>query len=215
MEIEFFGANCFRIKTKSTTIVVDDNLSKIGGKSIQSDKTVAFYTSAATKDDEAAKKSRLVLESPGEFEVGDVTVKGTQTRAHTDSEEEQTATVYQFMVSGLTVTVLGHVHPNLSDEVLEAVGGTDVLILPVGGNGFTLDKVGAMSVIKSVEPSVVIPSQYEVEGLNYEVPAETLDEFNKVSSFDLGEQVDSYKVTRSADDGKSQTRAVVLKVNKK
>ena len=84
MELEFFGGNCFRIKTKNTTIVVDDNLSKLGKKSLQNDKTTAFYTSDSIFDEIAAKESRLLIQTAGEFEVGDVTVTGVAARAHMD-----------------------------------------------------------------------------------------------------------------------------------
>ena len=208
MEIEFLGANCFRIKSKSTTVIVDDNLEKIGGKSPQGEKTVAFYTSADVRGD-AKTASRLVIDSPGEFEVGDLTVTGAQARAHMDEDGKESATVYQFMLANQTVTVLGHVHPDVSAEVLELIGGTDVLIVPVGGNGYTLDPTGAADVVKKVEPGVVIPSHYEIKGLNYEVPAQPLEEFAKiVPASDDGPQ-DSYKVSKSEGES-TQTKVIIL-----
>ena len=44
MEIEFFGANCFRIKTKNASIVIDDNLEALGSKTITKDSDVAIFT---------------------------------------------------------------------------------------------------------------------------------------------------------------------------
>lgn len=211
MEIDFFGGNCFRIKTKNTVLIVDDNLSKIGKKSIQNEKTVGLYTASSTYDEKAAGKSRLVIDCPGEFEVGDITVKGIQARAHTDEESQHSATVFQFLHGNSTVTILGHVHPDISDEVIEVVSGTDVLLLPVGGNGFTLDPIGATSMIKKIEPDVVIPSQFDIEGLTYEVPAQPLDEFGKVSSLNIEDQQDSFKIGKSLEES-GQTRVVVLKV---
>ena len=212
MEIEFFGGNCFRIKSKQTSIVVDDNLSKIGKKTITNDKTAAFFTSALTKDEKVANVARLVIDGAGEFEVGDITVKGVQARAHIDEDGKHSATVFQFMFGGQTITVLGHVHPDLSDDVMELISGTDVLVVPVGGNGFTLDPVGASSVIKKVEPDVVIPSQYDIKGINYEVPAQGIEEFGKVSSLNLEDVQDSFKLVRAVDDSTAQTRVVVLNV---
>jgi L-ascorbate metabolism protein UlaG (beta-lactamase superfamily) len=211
VEIEFFGGNCFRLKTKQTTVVVDDNLQALGKKSIQTEKTAAFYTALTVKDEAAAKTSRLVIDSAGEFEVGDLTVKGVQARAHMDTDEERSATVFQFMFAGQTVTVLGHIHPDVSDEVIELVSGTDVLIVPVGGNGYTLDPIGATTLIKKFEPDVVIPSQYDIAGFNYEIPAQPLEEFMKVSSLNAAEPQDSYKLAK-ADDAGTQTRVVLLNV---
>ena len=118
MEIEFFGGNCFRIKTKQTTIVVDDNLESLGKKSILGEKTAAFFTSPSIVRP-AKNMSYLTIDTPGEFEVGDVTVKGAQTRAHIDEEGKETATVFQFMHDGQSVSVLGHVHPDMSVATLE------------------------------------------------------------------------------------------------
>lgn len=210
MELEYYGANCFRLKTKNTTIVIDDNLTGLGKKSIQTDKTVAFFTSPVVRGGSASNASRLVIDSAGEFEVGDVTVAGVQARAHMDAEDALTATVFQFMYANQTVTVLGHIHPDLSDQVIELISGTDVLVTPVGGNGFTLDPVGATSIIKKVEPQIVVPSQYEINGFDYEVPAQPLEEFGKVSALSLDDVQDSLKVAKT--DEAAQTRVVVLNV---
>ncbi|MBP6962038.1 MBL fold metallo-hydrolase, partial [Candidatus Saccharibacteria bacterium] len=200
MELEFFGGNCFRIKSKQTTIIIDDNLSKIGKKSVTTDKTVAFYTSGLLRDENVCEQARLVIDGAGEFEVGDITVKGIQARGHMDEEDKYTATIFQFMYDGQTITVLGHVHPDLGDDAIELVSGTDVLVMPVGGNGYTLDPIGASSIIKKVEPDVVVPSQYDIKGLNYEVPAQGLEEFGKVSSLNLEDIRDSLKLVRASED---------------
>ncbi|MCA9346113.1 MBL fold metallo-hydrolase [Candidatus Saccharibacteria bacterium] len=210
MEIEFYGGNCFKLKTKDTTIVIDDNLNKIGKKSITTDKVVAFYTSKSLEDEQAVKSARLVIDAAGEFEVGDLTVRGIQVRAHIDTEDQKTATVFQFMYNNQTATIIGHIHPDISDEALEVISGTDVLILPIGGNGFTLDITGAASIIKKVEPDIVIPSQYAIKGINYEVPAIELEEFGKVAPLASAEKMDSFKLSKSIEDTGSQTKVVVL-----
>jgi len=210
MEIEFLGGNCVRVKTKTTTIIIDDNLAKIGGKSPQTDKTVALFTNIELMGD-ATHKSRLVVDSPGEFEIGDITVKGLQTRSHMDEEGQLSATVYQFMAANQTITVLGHIHPDLPGDLLELVSGTEVLVVPVGGNGYTLDPVGAVSVVKKLEPGVVIPTQYEIDGLSYEVPASPLEEFLKLMPSTEEEPSNSCKLAKIVTgEGTSQTKVVVL-----
>jgi L-ascorbate metabolism protein UlaG (beta-lactamase superfamily) len=210
MELEFFGGNCFRIKTKNTVIVIDDNLNKLGKKSVISDKSAAFYSSDIVYDEKAAGQARLVINTAGEFEVGDVTVTGVQARAHMDEKDQHTTNVFQFMHGGQTITLLGHIHPDISDEVVELISGTDVLVVPVGGNGFTLDPVGATSIIKKAEPNVVVPAHYDIAGLNYEVPAQGLEEFMKVVSINAEEPQDSLKLSKASEDVAAQTRIVVL-----
>jgi len=214
MEIEFFGGNCFKIKTKETVVVVDDNLVKVGGKGIVDDKTTALYTSLDLVDDSAKVKPKLMIDSPGEFEVGDLTITGLRARAHMDADDTETATVYQFTVKNQTVTVTGHIHPNISDDVADFIAGTDVLIVPVGGNGFTLDSVGAAKVIKKADPSVVIPSQYETKGLNFEVPAAPLDEFEKLPTVTIEGSQDSFKLSDIPSEEGAVAKVVVLNVKK-
>ena len=193
--------------------VFDDNLDLLGAKNTVKPEEVLFYTNKMLSSKSAVKKARLVIDSAGEFEVGDISVKAIQARSHMDKDEEQSATVYQCMFGGKTVTVLGHVHPELNDEVLELMGGTDVLLVPVGGNGYTLDPVGATNVIKNTEPDVVIPSHYEDKSLKLEVPAAPLDEFVKTCGLSSDEPADSYKVDKPNAELASQTHLVVL--NKK
>lgn len=214
MEIEFFGANCFRIKTKHASIVVDDNLSAVGGKTITKESDVAIFTNKILENTQTKAKARLTLDSAGEYEIGDVSVRGVQARAHMDEEGSATASIFQCMFEGTTVTILGHIHPDIADDVIELAGGTDVVILPVGGNGYTLDVVGAVSVIKKIEPEVVIPSQYDVPGINLEVPAAPLDDFKKASALPESEPKDSYKVGKIDPELVGKTHIVTLNVKK-
>ncbi len=212
MEIEFFGANCFKVKTKKATIIIDDNLSTLGAKSATKDTDVAVFTNKALADASAKSKARLVLESAGEFEIGDISVKAVQTRAHMDEEGASTATVFQFLYNGTTVTALGHIHPDVAEDVLELSGGSDVVLVPVGGNGFTLDSVGALSVIKKIEPEVVIPSQYDTPGFKFEVPMAPLDDFVKTSALSATEPKDLYKVDKPDTELAGQTHLVILSI---
>lgn len=211
MEIEFYGANCFKIKTKQATIVVDDDLESHGGKSVVKDGDVLIVTSKILDTAKSKSKARLVLDSAGEFEVGDISVIGIQTRSHMDEKGSESATVFQCLYAGTTITILGHVHPNLSEAVQELSGGTDVLIVPVGGNGYTVDAVGAVNVIKSIEPDVIVPSYYESSGLKFEVPAAPLDDFVKASGLTEPDAVDSLKVGKAPVES-SQTQLVILNV---
>lgn len=214
MEIEYFGANCFRIRTKNASIVIDDNLADIGGKTITKESDVAIFTSRTLENAKASAKARLTLDSAGEYEIGDLSVMAIQTRAHMDKDDEATANVFQCLYDGTTVTIFGHIHPDVADDVIELAGGTDVAIIPVGGNGYTLDATGAVSVIKKIEPEVVIPSQYDSPGLNFEVPAAPLEDFKKSSALPDGETKDSYKVGKPDPTLAGKTHLVELNVKK-
>ena len=51
----------------------------------------------------------------------------------------------------------------------------DVLIVPVGGHGFTLDGQGALKLIKQIEPKLIVPTHFEDETLKYPMPQDSLE----------------------------------------
>ncbi len=85
---------------------------------------------------------------PGEYEVSEVSIFGISARAHMDEKGQETATIFKIQFEDLRVAVVGHIHPDLTDDHLEEIGAVDILIVPVGGNGYTLDPIGALQVIK-------------------------------------------------------------------
>ena len=175
MEIQFYGANCVSISYKQTRLVIDDNLKSLGSRTINKAGDVALYTSMATEDDMPKSLGRIIINNPGEYEVGKISVYGIEARAHIDDESNKTATIYKILAGGLNVIVCGHVYPDLSDKQLERMGMVDVLIVPVGGHGFTLDGQGALKLIKQIEPKLIVPTHFEDETLKYPMPQDSLE----------------------------------------
>lgn len=170
MEVQFYGANCVRLTTKKASIVIDDNLAELGLKSITKADDISLYTSPHPE----TALGRLRIDSPGEYEVSDTSIQGIAARAHMDEPGQQTATIFKIIGDDIRAVVLGHVYPELSDAQLEAIGMVDVLIVPVGGSGYTLDSVGALKVIKKIEPKVVIPTHFADKAINYPIPQREL-----------------------------------------
>src|SRR5690606_14178597 len=156
MEVQFYGANCLVMSNKQARLVVDDNLETLGLKGVTKDGDISLFTS--TGNPLASKKAKLVVDQPGEYEVSGVSVYGIAARAHMDEEGQHTATMYKLVLEDINVLVTGHIHPDLSDGQMEEIGMVDVMFVPVGGNGYTLDGVGALKLIKKVEPKLVIPT---------------------------------------------------------
>lgn len=173
MEIVYHGTNCVSLNIKKATIVIDDNLKELGLKSVTKNGDISLFT-GNTSDTGAQPK--IVINEPGEFEVSDTSVQGISARAHMDEEGKHSATMYKIIGEDIKIAVVGHVYPDLNDRQLEALGTIDVLILPVGGNGYTLDPIGALKIIKEIEPKIIIPTHYDDGGIKYEVPQQPLEE---------------------------------------
>jgi L-ascorbate metabolism protein UlaG (beta-lactamase superfamily) len=77
------------------------------------------------------------------------------------------------------VVILGHIYPEISDDELETIGVVDIVIVPVGGHGYTLDSVGAAQVVRKIDPKIVVPTHYNDPALTYPMPQEDLEMFVK------------------------------------
>ncbi|OGL35483.1 hypothetical protein A3F65_00180 [Candidatus Saccharibacteria bacterium RIFCSPHIGHO2_12_FULL_47_16b] len=206
MELSFYGGNCLKIVTKKATIVVDDNLKELGQKTITKDSDIALRTNPKLI---AEHNSRFSAETAGEYEIAGVVIHGIAVRAHMDSEDQQTAVIYSIGADDLKVAILGHIYPELSDDQVEQIGHVDIAIVPVGNNGYTLDGLGALKVIKQIEPRVIIPTHYADKGLKYEVPQVELIEALKALAMEPVANFDKYKP--KAVELTDTTQLIVLK----
>ncbi|HMH30901.1 MAG TPA: MBL fold metallo-hydrolase [Methylomirabilota bacterium] len=170
MDLQFYGANCVGLTYKGARIVIDDNLAGLGAKSITKPDDVALFTGPH----QGEVKARLAFDSPGEYEVSDISVIGIPARAHVDEEKTRNATMFKLIVGDQSVLFTGHIYPELDEDQLEAIGIVDVMVVPVGGNGYTVDPVGALKLIKAIEPKLVIPSHYADKAFNFPVPQQDL-----------------------------------------
>jgi len=173
MELRYFGANCLVLITKQARVVVDDNLSELGGKSILKVNDIAVYTSQHSLPQKPVK---LVIDGPGEYEVSEVNIQGISVRGFMDEPDQKNATLYKLLIEDIRVLITGHIFPELSDSELASIGTIDILCIPVGGNGFTIDGVGALGLIKKIEPKLVIPTHYAYKSLHYPMLQQSLEE---------------------------------------
>lgn len=193
MDIQYFGGNAVTITTKKARVVIDDSMLELGKKSIARDGDIVLFTGAHGD----VPGARLLIGQPGEYEVAGISVYGFAARAHMDEEKVKTATLYKVLIDDTRVLVTGHVFPELSEKQLEEIGVIDVMIVPVGGNGYTLDPIGALKLIKKVEPKLVIPTHYADDALNYPVPQQTLEQALQALSMEPAETVDKLKLKGS------------------
>jgi L-ascorbate metabolism protein UlaG (beta-lactamase superfamily) len=206
MDTQFYGANCITLNTKHESLVIDDNLADLGGKSILKAGDIAIFTGA---HGEVANNAKIKIDQPGEYEVAGVTIHGIAARSHIDVEGQKNATIYKVTFEDMRILITGHIYPELSEDQLEAIGTVDVMFVPVGGNGYTLDAIGALKLVKKVEPKLVIPTHYANNSLNYPVPQRTLDEALQVLVMEQKETTSKIKL-KGIDLGET-TQLLVLK----
>jgi L-ascorbate metabolism protein UlaG (beta-lactamase superfamily) len=207
MDVQFYGANCISLSVGGARVLIDDTLEDMGGKNVTKPGDVTVYTGAHGP---APTDSKLVIDRPGEYEVSDVAITGIPARSHMDEEKQRSATMYKIVAKDLKILVTGHIFPKLNESELEQIGTIDVMIVPVGGNGYTLDPVGALELIKEIEPKIVIPTFYADAKLTYPMPAKTLDEALQGLGMEPKERTGKLKL-KPADFGEDTALVVVEK----
>lgn len=206
-EIEYKGANCVVISTKKTKIIVDPKLSMVGLKDIPTKDAVELITEHrfAVNNPE----SRLLIDGPGEYGVAEFDIVGVPARRHIDAENEGLfSTMYRLEIGDDRIGIVGNIDGKLTDEQLEQLGVIDVLVIPVGGNGYTLDAINASNLVRMIRPKVVIPVHYADKQLTYEVPQNGLELFIS----ELGAPVEETAKYKSKQQSSIQATLTIAKV---
>ena len=111
----------------------------------------------------------LTITGPGEYEVKGVSVTGVQVyHDKKEGEERGKNTIYNINIDGLNIVHLGDLGHVLTESQIEELGQTDILLIPVGGV-YTINAKEAVEVITQLEPKIVIPMHYKIEGLKFEL----------------------------------------------
>ncbi len=175
MDISYLGAGSVKLAGRNLNVVCDPygedaGLGKFGTKA-----DVATF-SGPEGFGEAA--SAMVIDGPGEYEVKGAMITGVPVQLHID-ESGRRGTLYSIIVDGVNVVIAGNVAGKLDDHQRESLGSVDVLVLPVGGKGLTLDAEGAAAVVAQLEPSYVVPVHFDDGKTKYAMPQDGVELFFK------------------------------------
>lgn len=176
-EIEYKGGNSIHIATKKVNLVFDPKASLVGLKDVIIKDSIELLTDIRFKVEN--NDAKLVISTPGEYGVGDVDIVAIAVQSSFDDDKSKSSVVYKLNIGEHRLAVIGNINENLSEDQLEKIGTVDILIIPVGNNGYTLDSVGATKIIKNIEPKIVVPIHFDDGKSKYEVPQDKIDVFIK------------------------------------
>lgn len=162
-EIRWLGHNCFRIRAREATVIMDPvgkNTGYTMSKQTADIVTISHQHPGHTNMAQV-KPEFIVIDGPGEYEVHGVFIFGTRTyHDKVKGAEQGYNTVYSMTLDGIRFTHLGDLGHQLNDEQLEVIEDTDVLFVPVGG-GPLLPPTEMAEVVGMISPKLVIPMQYK------------------------------------------------------
>jgi L-ascorbate metabolism protein UlaG (beta-lactamase superfamily) len=98
--------------------------------------------------------------------------------------------VFLFTMEDIRFCHLGDLGHILNEKQIQLLQSVDILFIPIGGT-YTLDGKKAWDVIKKINPLIIIPMHYKIEGLS--LPIAPLDDFISYANCDVlkvGNQID-------------------------
>ena len=181
MNISWYGHSWFKIQTKAKrggedVVIITDPFDKsIGLRRPQGQANIVTVSHNHNdhNDTELLKGDFFVADSPGEFSIQGVTIEGISS-FHDNKEglDRGRNTIFVFETEDLRVCHLGDLGHELTEDQIDAIGDVDILMIPIGGT-YTLDAKGAKKVVGQIEPKIIIPMHYKIDGLTIELDDET------------------------------------------
>lgn len=211
MEIKYFGHACFQIKDGNTSIITDPYSNSIGLKLPKLSATMVTVSSAHENHNntDAIDGDPKVFDWPGEFENAGVYLKGLHSFHNSkDSKEQEENIIFAIHFNGIKIAHLGAQGTTLTSEQLQELGDVDVLLVPVSGK-HSIDAKKAKEVIEQIEPRVVIPMMYGVDGdKSGNAPVDAF--LSAMGASANAERVDTYTF-KKAELPEENTKVVVVK----
>lgn len=171
MDIYWYGQAFFKIKGKTTTVLIDPFSAEATGLKLPKDLEAQLVLSSHDHPDHnnisIVTGDPLVILGPGEYEKSGVSVVGVS--SFHDSEkgaQRGKNTIYHLLIDGISIVHLGDLGHSLEEEQISQLDAVDILMVPVG-SVYTIAAAEAAKVVADLEPKIVIPMHYKVEGLKY------------------------------------------------
>ena len=209
MEITYYGAGCLYVSIKQTNILINPDIESAGLKLPKLKTDVVLYT--LQNDDRLSSKDILSIDWPGEYETNNILITGIAAQLHTDeADKPQRAVMYTITSDVTKILITGDIAPELNEKQLEAIGTVQVLALPVGGHGLTLDATASAALVSRLGPQMFYRCITQDGVTKYQVPQDKVDVFLGEVGSENPETVDKLKI-KASDEANEETKVVLLK----
>ncbi len=183
MIITWQGHACFKIQDKAgpdgITLVTDPYDNKIGLKlpNFEADIVTISHDHFDHNNVSGLRGKPYIIDRAGEYDVKGILVEGIDSyHDEKEGKERGKNVIYRFVIDDINIAHLGDLGHQLNNGQLEKLVGVDILLIPVGGN-YTIDAKQAASIISQIQPRIVIPMHYKINGLKVDIDG--VDKFIK------------------------------------
>ncbi|MGM0629334.1 MAG: MBL fold metallo-hydrolase [Patescibacteria group bacterium] len=140
-----------------------------------------------------SNKTPFIIDGPGEYEVGGITVTGFSSLAN--HESRRINTIYTLRLESMNLCILGALcDADIPAETLEKIDGVDIVFVPIGGEG-VLGPAEAYKLSVKLEAKVMIPCHY------LDVNDACVSDFMNETGADKSAIIDKFTVKRKDIEG--------------
>ena len=165
MQIAWLGQYTVKIATKDVVIVLDPYAPNVGLSPFRSKATIAGLTNP--KDPSMSHLGGVIgqatiIDTPGEYSLSGTVLHSFGWQDNQGNERS----IMRWIIEGMTLLHVGALDRKLTEAELADINRTDIdiLLVPVGG-GTGLTTKGALDLVATVEPRMVIPIHFRLAGL--------------------------------------------------
>jgi len=157
MEIRWLGSSTFELKSSVGVVVIDHEGALPSDSELEDENTIFVFSH---KDrSEIPLNDHHVLTGPGEYEIGGVSIRGVASPADDPNVSKEINTVYAIVADGLQVVSLGTPGKPLSAQSIQQIARVDVLLVNTSNHGLESEELA--SVVRSLEPKLVVPTGFD------------------------------------------------------
>ena len=176
MDITWLGHSCFRLRADEMVVVTDPFPLSLGLRPDSRPATVVTVSNSHPNHNnwQEVAGSPRVFDTPGEFELSGVSVRGVMTPLPPDMSPEHRSVAFSIEMDRVNICHLGDIAVPLTPHLVDELSPIDVLLIPTGGS-CTLELDQALQAMQDLDPKIVIPMHHSIEGVN--VPIQGVDVF--------------------------------------
>lgn len=189
MVISYHGGQCFKVSFGETTLAFNPISKKSKFDPVKFGSDVAFVSLwhpdfNGVEQVAHGNKEPIVIDTPGEYEMGTVTARGFGVKTIYDKKEAFN-TIYQVKMEEMNLVFLGALgDPEIDPKILGELGDIDILFLPIGG-GELLSVPQASKLAVKLEAKVIIPMHYDAATLKLFLKEESQENLKPVDKLTL------------------------------
>ena len=169
MQLEFFGHACFGIVSNGQRCIIDPYDDTVGYKIPQKPAVVCLVShDHHDHNNTGAVLGRCqVLRGTSSQHIGPFHIRGVLSDHDEHGGQVQGRIVlFRVEVEGVVFAHLADLNRCLNAEEIAELGKVDILMVPCGGGGNTIDNSGACRVCDLLKPAITIPMHYRTPFTN-------------------------------------------------